>query len=185
LLVAHVLAGAAAGVFFRRRIWRNLALAGFAVSAVLLILSVPRPLWPAKPVLRLLDAEHTDNFLLKRAWNVYAAYSVRADGFAPVIAALPPAANPLGFLAFDEPETGLWRPFGSRRIEHFSHEDLPGDLQARGIHFALVSEYTLIHNDKINLTDWLARMNAEPLQQFDLKLLAKQEPHHWLLVRFR
>ena len=67
LLVAPVLAGAAAGVFFRRRIWRNLALAGFAVSAVLLILSVPRPLWPAKPVLRLLDAEHTDNFLLKRA----------------------------------------------------------------------------------------------------------------------
>ena len=184
LLVAPVLAGVDAGNFFRRRLWRNLAGFSFAVSALLLILSVQRPLWPAESVLRSLDAEHSDNFLLKRAWNVYTAYAVRADGFAQIIPALPPAATPLGFMAFDEPETGLWRPFGSRRIVHFSHLDSPADLRARGIQFALVSEKFLTQNCKMKPADWLARMNAEPLEHFELKLLAKEEPHHWLLVQF-
>ena len=29
--------------------------------------------------------------------------------------------------------------------------------------------------------DWLLRMDAEPMQQFELKLLASQVPHKWLL----
>ncbi len=182
LLAAPVLAGA--GDLFRRRLWRNMALAGFAVSAGLLMLTAPRPLWPAELVLRSLDAEHSESFLLKRAWNVYAAYALRADGFAPVIAALPPEANPLGFLAFDEPEAALWRPFGSRRIEQFSHRDSPANLRARGIEYALVSEYFLVQNCQMKPADWMARMHAEPLQHFELKLLASQEPHRWLLVRF-
>ena len=185
LLVAPVLAGAGAGDLFRRRLWRGVGLSVFAVAAGLLILSAPRPLWPAKTVLHSLAAEHADSYFLKRAWNVYDAYSARADGLAPVIAALPPEANPLGYMAFDEPETGLWRPFGSRRIEHFTHDDLPADLRARGIKFALVSEDFLTQHCQMKLADWLVRMNAEPLQHFEFKLLARQEPHGWLLVRFR
>jgi hypothetical protein len=183
LLAAPVLADA--GDLFRRRLWRVLALSAFAVSAGLLILTPPRPLWPAKTILHSLLAEHADSYFLKRAWNVYDAYSARADGLTPVIAALPPEANPLGYLAFDEPETGLWRPFGSRRIVHFTHDDSPADLRARGIKFALVSEDFLTQNCGMKPADWLARMNAEPLQHFEFKLLARQEPHGWLLVRFR
>ena len=183
LLAAPVLAGA--GDLFRRRLWRNVALAGFAVSAGLLMLTAPRPLWPAQSVLRSLEAGHSESFLLQRAWNVYAAYALRADGFATVIAALPPTANRLGFLAFDEPETALWRPFGSRRIEQFSHLDSPADLRARGIEYALVSEYFLVQNCQMKPADWLVRMKAEPVQHFEFKLLASQEPRGWLLVRFR
>ena len=185
LLVAPVLAGAGAGKFFRHRLWRGLALATFAVSAGLLILSAPRPLWPAKTILRSLDAEHSGNHVLNRAWDVYAAYAARADGLMPVIAALPPGTNPLGYLAFDEPEAGLWRPFGSRRIVHFTTDDSPADLRARGIQFALVSENFLTQHDGMQPAEWLARMNAETLQHFEFKLLASQEPHRWLLVRFR
>ena len=170
---------------FRRRLWRGVALGVFAVSALLLIVTPPRPLWPAKTILRSLGAEHANSYLLKRAWNVYTAYSARTDGFNPVIAALPPGANPLGYLAFDEPETGLWRPFGSRRIEHFTPEDSAADLRARGIKFALVSEDFLTQHSQMKTADWLAGMDAEPLQHFELKLLARQEPHGWLLVRFR
>jgi len=185
LLIAPVLAGAGAGDVFRHRLWRNYALCVFAVAAGLLILSPPRPLWPAQSILRSLDAEHSNSHLLNRAWNVYDAYSARSDGLAPVVAVLPPEANPLGYLAFDEPETGLWRPFGSRRILHFSHADSAADLRARGIKFALVSEDFLTQDCQMKIADWLARMNAEPLQHFEFKLLARQEPHRWLLVRFR
>ncbi len=185
LLVAPVLTGEVAADFFRRRLWRNLGLCTLAVSAGLLILSPPRPLWPAQTVLSSLDAGESENVLLKRAWDVYAAYSARADGFGPVIAALPPVADPLGYLAFDEPETGLWRPFGARRIEHFSYADSPADLRARGIKFALVSENYLAQNYQMKPADWLARMHAETLNHFEFKLLAKQPAHGWLLLRFR
>ena len=185
LLVAPMLTGADAGVFFRRRLWRGLGLTAFAISAVLLIITAPRPLWPAKTVLHSLNAEHADSRLLNRAWNVYDAYDVRANGLAPVIAALPPEANPLGYLAFDEPETSLWRPFGSRRIMHFTLEDSPADLRARGIKFALVSEIFLTQHSGMKPADWLVRMNAEPLQHFEFKLIAREESHGWLLVRFR
>ncbi len=185
LLVAPMLTGANAGDLFRRRLWRGLALCAFAVSAVLLVLTAPRPLWPAKTVLRSLDAEHAHSRLLNRVWSVYDAYDVRANGLAPVIAALPPGADPLGYLAFDEPETSLWRPFGSRRIMHFTPDDSPADLRARGIKFALVSENYLKQHAGMKPADWLERMNAEPLQHFEFKLLAREEPHSWLLVRFR
>ncbi|MEJ0088393.1 MAG: hypothetical protein WDM80_01335 [Limisphaerales bacterium] len=184
LLVAPVLAGAGANLF-RRPLWRTVALGVFASSALLLIVTPPRPLWPAKTILRSFDAEHANSYLLKRAWNVYAAYSARTDGFNPVIAVLPAEANPLGYMAFDEPETGLWRPFGSRRLEHFTQNDSAEDLRARGVKFALVSEDFLTQHAQMKTADWLVRMDAEPLQHFELKLLARQEPHGWLLVRFR
>ena len=185
LLVVPILTGTTAADFFRNRRWRGAALAAFGVAALLVVLSPARPLWPAIWVLRMLDAEHSRHHLLNRAWAVYTAYGARADGFASVIAALPPDANPLGFLAFDEPETGLWRPFGSRRIKHFSHEDSAADLRAQGFKYALVSEYTLAHHSGMTPADWLARAQAEPLRHFELKLLARQEPHGWLLVRLR
>jgi len=49
LLVTPVLAGDGASEIFRRGFWRKVALGTFAVAAVLIILSPPRPLWPAKP----------------------------------------------------------------------------------------------------------------------------------------
>jgi hypothetical protein len=185
LLVAPVLAGAGAGDFFRRRLWCRVSLCVFAGSVVLLILSPPRPLWPAMTVLHSLDAEHADSHLLNRAWSVYAAYSARTDGFDPIITTLPPEANPLGYMGFDEPETGLWRPFGSRRIVHFTHQDSAADLRLRGVKIALVSEDFLTQHCQMKTADWLLRMDAEPMQQFELKLLASQVPHKWLLVRFR
>lgn len=185
LLVAPVLAGEGVSELFRRQLWRNTALATMAISAILLILSPPRPLWPAKTVVQTLAGGHPDNPLLRRVQSVYDAYGTRVIGFDPVLAALPPEAEPLGYMAFDEPEAGLWRPFGSRRIEHFRYEDSPLDLRARGIHFALVSENLLKQHGPTEPDDWLARMQAETLQTFEFKLLARDQPHGWRLVRFR
>ncbi len=183
LLAAPLLTGAVAANFFQSRLWRGAALAVFAVAALLLVVSAPRPLWPAVTVLRALDAPHSTNYWLRRSWNVYFTYGSRADGFAPVIAALPPDANPLGFIAFDEPEAGLWRPFGARRILHFCREDSPADLRARGIKYALVSERFFEQHSQMQTAQWLQRMNAEVVRRFELKLLAGHPPYGWLLVR--
>jgi len=183
LLAAPILTGAAAGNFFQSRRWRGAALVVFAVAGLLLVVSPPRPLWPTDTILRAVDAEHSQNHWLQRAWNVYSTYGSRADGFAPVIAALPPDANPLGLMEFDEPEAGLWRPFGARRILQFRHEDSPTDLKARGIKYALVSERFLDQHLQMKPAEWLQHMNAETVHRFELKLLAGQPPQGWLLVR--
>jgi len=184
LLALPVLRGAGADNFFRSVGWRVTALYLTGISVLLLVVDPARPLWPATTVLRSLDAEHSSNRWLGRAWNVYTVYGSRADGFAPAIAALPAGADPLGYMAADAPEGALWRPFGQRRVSHICHDETPASVRARGIKYALVSEQFLAQHDAMQPAEWVARMGAETIQVFDLKLSAGLEPHRWLLVRF-
>ncbi len=158
--------------------WRRCAMLVFIFAAGLLILSPARPLFPVQSLINSPSAP-------AHARAVYSVYQNRNDAFAPVRAKLPADLKILGLLTYDDPETSLWRPFGSRQIMHFSYDDSPSDLRARGVKFALVSEFVLEQHSQMKPPDWLARMNAEPLQHFDLKLRAGQEAHGWLLVRFR
>ena len=183
LLIVPLLTGPAANQFFQSRWWRGAALGVFALAGMLLIISPPRPLWPAVTVLKCLRADQTNHFWLKRAWNVYSTYGSRADGFAPVIAMLPPEAEPLGFIGNDEPEAGLWRPFGARRILHFCRDDSAADLRARGIKYALVSSRFFEEHCHYKVDLWVAKMNVQIVQEFQLKLQAGQPPRSWLLVR--
>ena len=184
LLVVPFLTGTVPSKMTRSRPWHTAGLVVFAVAAFLVILTPPRPLWPALTVLRHYDAEHSSNHLLQRAWTVYDVYRTRADGFETVIAALPPDAQPLGLLEFDEPDAALWRPFGSRRIEQFCRADSPAQLAARGIKYALVSERFFDEHIHMNCADWIQKMNATVVQRFDLRLLAGKPSFGWLLVRF-
>ena len=183
LLFAPLLAGALAGGIFRLRAWRIAAYAVFAVPAILLILSPPRPLLPLNTVLGKLDAEHSSHNFLKRVWTVYSVYDQRPESFAAVIAKLPPAANPLGYIAFDEPEAALWRPFGARRILHIVREDSPAQIRAQGINYALVSERFFGQHYSMKFDDWLAQNHGVVLEKFELRIHAGREPEGWWLVR--
>ena len=185
LLAVPFLAGPVAGGIFQLRRWRVAAFAVFAVAGLLLVLSPQRPLWPATSSLRALAAESSANHLLNRVGKVYSTYGERADSFAPVLAVLPPAASPLGYLAFDEPEAALCRPFGSRRLIHLCRTDTPAAIRAQGLQYALVCERTLADHDQMTLAVWLAINQAEVLQSFRLRLRAGQEPYGWALVKFQ
>ena len=184
LLFAPLLCGAVAGGVFRLRAWRRACFASFALAAILLTLSPPRPLLPINTVLQKLDAEHSNKFLLKRVWTVYSVYQKRPDSFAPVLAKLPPEANPLGFIAFDEPEAALWRPFGARRILHIVREDSPEQIRAAGIKYALVSAVFFGQHYPMKFDDWLTLNRAVVVEKFDLRIHAGREPGGWWLVRF-
>ncbi len=185
LLVVPLIVGPVAGKIFQARSWRAASFAIFAVAALLLVLSPQRPLWPAQTGLRALDAEHSSNHLLIRLWNVYSVYGARADCFAPVLAKLPADANPLGFVSFDEPETSLWRPFGSRRILHVGAGDSAEDVRARGMKYVLVSESFLSQHSRMNPTDWLLRFRSERVAEFKLKIHAGRETETWFLARLQ
>ena len=183
LLAVPVLAGPVAGKIFSARGWRCAAGLALASAALLVVLSPQRPLWPANTFLTAADAAHSSNHWLPRAAKVYSVYGSRADAFAPVLAKLPPDANPLGLVTFDEPEAALWKPFGARRILHISKNDPAEFPRAQGIHYALVSEEFLKNHMHTDAAGWLAQFRAEPIEEFKLAIHAGHEPEGWLLVK--
>jgi hypothetical protein len=134
-------------------------------------------------VLRSLNAEGNSNRLVQRAWVVYSVYRGRSDAFAPARAILPPNLKTLGFVSFDDPETSLWRPFGSRRILHVRTGETSADLRRRGIEYVLVGENFLTNHRGATMEEWLRAVDGEDVAQISLHLRAGQAPQIWHLVR--
>jgi hypothetical protein len=120
---------------------------------------------------------------LARAQEVYRVYRDRNDSFAPARAVLPPDVKVLGLTMFDEPETSLWRPFGSRRIEHVCPQDTAAELKARGVEYILVRPDLFGRLFTGSPDDWLRQMHAQTVQKFTLNLRASVGVVDWWLVK--
>jgi uncharacterized membrane protein HdeD (DUF308 family) len=177
LLIPILLADAGHEPLVKKRWWRAVAAVVFLIAAGLLVVSPARPLFPAWTLTEKMHG------VPARVREVYAVYHTRNDAFAPMRAALPPDLKILGMVTYDDPETSLWRPFGSRRIEHMCPEDTAQDLKARGI------EYVLLRNGATDqwfgcpLDDWLKKMDAEVVEKIPLNLRASRGPLDWYLVK--
>ena len=182
-VLAPLLATASASTLTRQRWWRVLALATFFMAALLLILSPARPLWPATKILRALHADQSPKPLLQRAWAVYNVYTSRRDNFRPVRAALPPNLKLLGLVSFNDPETSLWFPFGSRRIFHIRCADSPQSMRERGLEYVVVNSTVVTMHYKMSMDEWLAKNTAEIVARIPLQILARQQPIDWFVVR--
>jgi hypothetical protein len=185
LLLAPLLRLRRAERLLKHAWWRGLAFVSFAMAALLLVVTPPRPLWPAQTVLRALDADKSASSIMKRVWTVYSVYGDRSDGFKPVRDMLPPKIETLGLVTFDDPETSLWKPFGSRRIKHVPHSDDAVALRHRGINLVLVSDYILEVHQNATIDEWVARYDGEIVNSLDLTLRASRGPTRWHLVRIR
>jgi hypothetical protein len=165
-----------------KRWWRNLGLFVFALGAVVVILSPARPLWPWRLVLGEGGDEHSRS-PLARARSVYDVQSRRAAGFAPVRELLPPGLKVLGLISFDDPETSLWRPFGSRRIVHVTRSDTPQELRASGIEYILVNATKFEGIFAAPLEAWMIQVHAEKVSEISLSLRSTLGPSRWVLVK--
>jgi hypothetical protein len=85
-------------------------------------------------------------------------------------------------VTYDDPETSLWRPFGSRRIEHVCPGDTAADVKARGVEYILLKEKNFGWSN-YTLEDWLQRMNAQVVWKIPLNLRASSGPLDWYLVK--
>jgi len=142
-----------------------------------LIVSPARPLFPVETILEKIPGAPA------RVRKVYSVYAARNDAFAPAKEILPPELKVLGFVTYDDPETSLWRPFGSCRIIHVCPEDNSAYLKARGIEYILVSGDAFKKHFADSLDDWLKNMNAQVVQTISLNLRASQGPMDWYLVK--
>ncbi len=185
LLVPLLLVIAGHECLVRAHWWRRFAMLLMLPAALLLVVSPPRPLWPAKTILTKLADKESPNPLVQRALTVYSVYGMRGDGFKPVRERLPSDVDPLGFVATDEVETSLWKPFGSRRILHVKANDTRTQLQERGIRYVLVSTETWERLGKQSLEAWFADLGADVVETFTPRLRAGREPFIWYLIRLR
>lgn len=161
--------------------WRCASFIVFALAALVLVISPARPLFPANTLLEKIQAHHPGSKLLARAEEVYSVYSRRNDAFAPALDALPPGLKTLGFITYDDPETSLWRPFGSRRIVHVCPDDNAEYLKAEGIEYILAKS-NLFGKQFPDFDAWLAKMNAHLVKKMQLNLLAATGANDWYLV---
>jgi len=185
LLLPALLAGAGQERLIGKCWWRVLGFAVFVAAAGLLIISPARPLFPVQTLLKKIQPHMPDSRLFTRMHTVYSVYGARGDAFEPARAILPVEANPLGLITWDDPETSLWQPFGSRRIFHVCRDDTPDDMRRRGINYVLVSSLVLLQHHQKSLDEWLARNNGEVVQRLSLKLRAGRDATDWSLVRLR
>jgi hypothetical protein len=181
LLLPLLLAGPAPEQPVKKIWWRAAAFTIFVIAAALLIISPARPLFPVGMFLEKIHKAAAQHPALARVETVYSVYRERNDAFAPARASLPPDLKVLGLVAYDDPETSLWRPFGSRRIEHVCPQDTVADLKARGVEYILVKTgcYGFIYSPE----DWAKRMDAQVIQRIPLRLRAAAPATDWYLVK--
>lgn len=181
LLLPMLLAFAGHEQLVKKRWWRAAAFALFFFAAGLLVISPARPLWPAQSILKKFPPSNSR--LLTRMQDVYSVYGRRNDAFAPVRDLLPPDWKVLGLVTYDDPETSLWRPFGTRRVEHVCPGDTAADLRVRGVEYVLLQEPAFAQRLQCPLPEWLQQMNATVVGKISLRLRAATDPLEWQLVR--
>ena len=184
LLLPLLLVGGRQAEIVRRRWWRLLALGVVLLAVPVLVLTPGRPLWPARTVLSKLLERKPGNRMLARALNVYSVYDVRSDTLANVRALLPKGLSLVGFMGTaDDIDISLWRPFGTRRVEHILLSDSLEQIRKRHIQYAVVGEENLLEN-KTNLAAWQAKTGAQVVATATATMTVTQGPRPWYIVRF-
>jgi hypothetical protein len=183
LLLPPLLACAGHQRLVKKCWWRAAAGLTFVIAGSLLVLSPARPLFPRGMLLEKIRKAAAQQPVLARVETVYAIYRERHDAFAPARAALPPDLKVLGLVTYDDPETSLWRPFGSRRIEHVCPGDTRAELKRRGLEYVLVKPDNFEDWFGCSPQDWIKRMDARLVQKVPLQLRAAHAAADWSLVK--
>jgi hypothetical protein len=166
-----------------RRWWRGLVWLNFALALLVLVLTPPRPLWPAQTILSRLSARHPANSLLARASGVYSVYASRSDPLADVRDLLPAGLEKVGFMGTeDDIEMSFWRPFLRTRVYDLLVTDTADDIRARGLEYVVVGGFNLqTHN--LTLHQWLDRTGAELVATTNATIKLSEGPQAWHVTR--
>ncbi|HEX4350852.1 MAG TPA: hypothetical protein VH251_10710, partial [Verrucomicrobiae bacterium] len=183
-LMPLLLVGAGQAEIVRRGWWRLLAGGTMALALLVLVLSPDRPLWPAQTILSKVLARHPGQAAVTRALQVYTLYSHRNDALAGVRALLPPDATVIGLVGDgDDCDISLWRPFGTRRVEHFFLTDPPAFIQSR-VKYVVVGGY-ILGVGGVSIDDWLQKNDAELVCTTNAILKIGEGEQSWYVTRFK
>ncbi len=184
LLLPLALAGAKQAEVIRRRWWRLMVWLVIGVALPVLVLTPGRPLWPARTILSHLQARNPGNKLISRALTVYSVYATRTDPLAGLRSLLPSQLAVVGFMARgDDTDISLWRPFGSRRVEHLLVSDSPSEIRQRGVEYAVVGDFNFALNGS-TFDAWQRATGAQVVATTNATVRVSEGPQPWYVVRF-
>jgi hypothetical protein len=185
LLFPLLLIGAGQSQVVRRRWWRALAGVVMLLALAALVHTPPRPLWPWRTIISKALAARPYQPELLRAQKVYEVYGVRSDPLARVRAYFPLGVKVIGFMGTgDDLDISLWKPYGSRRVEHFLLSDSPEEIRKRGIEYAVVGGFNLAANGT-TIEAWLQKSNAELVSTITAIVTVNHGLETWYVVKFK
>jgi hypothetical protein len=166
------------------RWWKIAAGAVMFLALLVLLLTPPRPLFPARTLFSWFAARYPQSNLAARAERVYSIYRERSDPLALIRASLPDEVKTLGLVSGgNDLEVSLWRPYFTRRVVHIVPGEDPARLKAGNIDFVVLNDEGLKYAHKTTLEEWCVRYGMTPYKNFSLPIRASREEMKWYLVR--
>jgi hypothetical protein len=161
----------------RERLWQRLGQAVMALTAVMLITSVDRPLFPVQRLFGWLNAKYPGSAIIMDGYMDYLySYFRNLEAHRNFLRRnVPPDEPILGYCTTSTgvDEIALWQPLNGRRVVRILPEDPPERLRQQGIHFVVIDELALQEkNESARL--WLETHHAQlinvfpPVAQLDL-----------------
>ncbi len=98
-------------------------------------------------------------------------------------AVLPSDITYVGFLAFSDAETSLWRPFGSRRVVDIVSTTSVESLRRKKVYYLVASPPAASVILGQPWTQWLSEAHAEIITNIVLKTHARAEPTVYSVAR--
>jgi hypothetical protein len=182
LILALILTVTGSTKVVRTGWWRVLVWVNFLLAVPVLVLTPGRPLWPAETVLSKLQAAHPASRAITRALDVYRIYAIRFDPLASVRELLPASVKTVGFLGTaDDIDISLWRPFGSRRVEHILLTDSGEDIRRRGVQYVVVGGFHLAQKGT-TLERWLNGIHGKLIATTSATIKVAEGLQQWHIV---
>jgi hypothetical protein len=172
------------GSVVSRRLFKGIGLLAMLSAFPLVILSPARPIFPVHAVSGLMRSAQVPAAVISRYNQVYGVYSMREDAFMDLTKSIPPEERTIGVLEMsNDPESALWRPFGIREVIEVTPDDTATALQARGIHYVIVSEDALSSQYHATLETLTSKWSASLLAEKQITLVIHRGPETWYLIR--
>lgn len=166
----------------RQTWWRSLAVVAVGSTAVVLLLTPARPLWPAETVLTRLQYRWTKNAQLARARQVYAVYRQRNDLLGPLRDYLPVDVKRVGLIADEnDSDLALWRPFGSRRVFYLVGTGRWED-ETQGCAWIVGKTESVMNRYGMSLEELLLRSRAQLIGKKTITSKVSSGPEEWFVL---
>jgi hypothetical protein len=184
LLLASFLLGAEQSSLVRKRWWRALEKLVMFVAIVMLVITPPRPLWPAKTILTRLVESNPDSKMLKRALATYTVYSIRNDPLAELRQFIPKDLKSVGFVGMpDDLDISFWKPYGTRRVDHINLGETPEQIRERKITLAIV-DHLQFDYAPFTFEDWMKTVRAKSVTNITTTIAVNAGPQKWSVIEF-
>jgi hypothetical protein len=167
----------------RQQWWRQLGLLVMLMTALLLIMSRSRPLFPAQTLITWLQTKHHDSKLLSKMENSYGFRSSFESLRNIFSKTLPPETVVIGYATPNgNAEPGLALPLGRLKIERLLPDDTLDQLRLARISYVAVDDQWLtLRNETIE--QWMSRYDGRMVDQLTFFTDPYFPPEHLYLVQ--